>query len=127
MTTDLETTPETPFSEHRLTTNRAIAQRSTGSRTEAGKARSSLNAVKTGLCGRAVLVADEEEACAYRQHVKRVVTWWQPDNVEKHALVQLLADTQWGLESISGLESALYTQPLLQHPDPTVQRLLLDA
>ena len=56
-----------------------------------------------------------------------------PDNVEEHALVQALADTQWRLESIPGLESALYAQarlrgqPLLQHPDPVAQRLLLDA
>ena len=122
-----------PVSERRLAANRANAQLSTGPRTEAGKAASSLNAVKTGLCGRAVLLADEEEAAAYREHVQRVHTWWEPDNVEEHALVQSLADTQWRLESIPGLESALYArarlrgEPLLEHPDPVAQRLLLDA
>ncbi len=122
-----------PISERRLAANRANAQLSTGPRTDAGKAVSSLNAVKTGLCGRAVLLADEGEAQAYREHVERVVAWWNPDNVEEHALVQSLADTQWRLESIPGLESALYAQarrqgePLPQHPDPAVQRLLLDA
>ncbi|MFL6463227.1 MAG: hypothetical protein ACJ73N_02305, partial [Bryobacteraceae bacterium] len=116
-----------------LAANRANAQLSTGPRTEAGKAVSSLNAVKTGLCGRAVLLADEEEARAYQEHVERVLAWWNPDNVEEHALVQALADTQWRLESIPGLESALYAQarlrgePLLRHADPTIQRLLLDA
>ena len=120
-------------SERRLAANRANAQLSTGPRTDEGKARSSLNAVKTGLCGRAVLLADEEEARAYREHVERVTAWWEPDNVEEHALVQSLADTQWRLESIPGLESALYAQarlrgaPVLQHPDPVAQRLLLDA
>jgi hypothetical protein len=80
-----------------------------------------------------VLLADEEEAEAYRAHVKRVVTWWNPAHIEEHALVQALADTQWRLESIPGLESALYAQarlcgrPLLTHPDPTAQRLLLNA
>src|SRR4051812_19166438 len=131
----VDTTSETPSSgsERRLAANRANAQLSTGPRTAAGKAISSLNAVKTGLCGRAVLLADEEEAHAYREHVERVFAWWGPDNVEEHALVQALADTQWRLESIPGLESALYTQarlrgePLLRHADPTVQRLLLDA
>jgi hypothetical protein len=131
----IEDTPEASFSssERRLAANRANAQLSTGPRTEEGKARSSLNAVKTGLCGRAVLLADDEEAAAYREHVKRVLTWWAPDNVEEHALVQSLADTQWRLESIPGLESALYAQArfggqhLPQHPDPTIQRLLLDA
>jgi hypothetical protein len=90
---------EATVSERRLAANRANAQLSTGPRTEAGKAVSSLNAVKTGLCGRAVLLADEEEAGAYRDHVKRVFAWWRPDNVEEHALVQSLTDTQWRIES----------------------------
>ena len=125
--------PSSSCSERRLAANRANAQLSTGPRTDEGKARSSLNAVKTGLCGRAVLLADEEESRAYREHVERVTAWWEPDNVEEHALVQSLADTQWRLESIPGLESALYAQarlrgtPVLQHPDPVAQRLLLDA
>jgi flagellar biosynthesis GTPase FlhF len=120
-------------SERRLAANRANAQLSTGPRTAEGKAISSLNAVKTGLCGRAVLLADEEEAAHYRAHVARVHAWWAPANVEEHALVQSLADTQWRLESIPGLESALYAQarlrgqPVLQHSDPTLQRLLWDA
>ena len=133
MCTDPSAAPETHISERRLAANRANAQLSTGPRTEEGKAISSLNAVKTGLCGRIVLVADEEEAAAYREHIERVFAWWDPDNVEEHALVQALADTQWRLESIPGLESALYAQarlrgtPLLQHPDPVAQRLLLQA
>jgi flagellar biosynthesis GTPase FlhF len=128
-----ETPSETPISERRLAANRANAQLSTGPTSPEGKARSSLNAVKTGLCGRALLLADEEEARAYRAHVARVHAWWAPANVEEHALVQSLADTQWRLESIPGLESALYAQarlrnqPLPQHPDPAIQRLLLDA
>jgi flagellar biosynthesis GTPase FlhF len=128
-----EDTPETACSERRLAANRANAQLSTGPRTEVGKAISSLNAVKTGLCGRALLLADDEEAEAYRAHVARVRAWWAPANIEEHALVQSLADTQWRLESIPGLESALYArarlrgEPLLTHPDPTVGRLLLNA
>ena len=131
----IEATSETSSScsERRLAANRANAQLSTGPRTEQGKAISSLNAVKTGLCGHAVLLADEEQARAYREHIERVFAWWEPDNVEEHALVQALADTQWRLESIPGLESALYAQarlrgePVLTHPDPVAQRLLLNA
>ncbi len=124
---------QAPLSERRLAANRANAQLSTGPRTPEGKAKSSLNAVKTGLCGRAVLLADEDEARAYREHIERVFAWWNPDNVEEHALVQSLADTQWRWEAIPGLESALYAQarlrgePLLTHPDPAARRLLLDA
>jgi hypothetical protein len=134
----LDTTPDSDIttsscSERRLAANRANAQLSTGPRTKAGKAVSSLNAVKTGLCGRAVLLAGEEEAQAYREHVARFYAYWEPANIEEHALVQTLADMQWRLESIPGLESALYAgarlkgTPVLQHPDPTIQRLLLDG
>ncbi|MBV9938821.1 MAG: hypothetical protein JO150_09975 [Acidobacteriaceae bacterium] len=42
-------------SERRLAANRANAQWSTGPQTPEGKAKSSLNAVKTGLTGRTVL------------------------------------------------------------------------
>jgi flagellar biosynthesis GTPase FlhF len=134
MMIDTETTAASDsISERRLAANRANAQLSTGPRTSEGKAVSSLNAVKTGLCGRAVLFASEEEAHAYREHRERFLAYWTPANIEEHALVQSLADTQWRLESIPGLESALYAQarlrgqPLLEHADPTIGRLLLDA
>jgi len=65
MSTDPTATPETKISERRLAANRANAQLSTGPRTEEGKAVSSLNAVKTGLCGRIVLVPSEEDVAAY--------------------------------------------------------------
>ncbi|MBV8808776.1 MAG: hypothetical protein JO033_08885 [Acidobacteriaceae bacterium] len=43
--------------------NRENAKLSTGSKTESGKAKSSLNAVKTGLTGRTVLLSgDDAEA-----------------------------------------------------------------
>ncbi len=124
---------ETPVSERRLAANRANAQLSTGPRTAEGKAVSSLNAVKTGLTGHAVLLADTEQAAAYRAHVQRVFDRWEPVGDREHTLVQSLADTQWRLNSIPGLESALYAlarqrgATLLSHPDPTIQRLLLDA
>src|SRR3982751_6651737 len=74
----IEATPETPSacSERRLAANRANAQLSTGPTSPEGKAISSLNAVKTGLCARAVLLADAEEARAYQEHVARVFAWW---------------------------------------------------
>ena len=132
-----DTTPdlasEPAISERRLAANRANAQLSTGPRTEAGKAISSLNAVKTGLTGQAILLADEEEARQYQAHLQRVFTWWEPVGDREHTLVQSLADTQWRLNSIPGLESALRALAqtrgvtLLSHPDPTVQRLLLQA
>ncbi|MBV9036384.1 MAG: hypothetical protein JO182_17990 [Acidobacteriaceae bacterium] len=121
------------LSERRLVANRANAQLSTGPQTPEGKAKSSLNAVKTGLTGHAILLADEEEAAEYRAHVERVRDRWQPVGERERTLVQFLADTQWRLHSIPGLESALYARArlrgveLYQHEDPQVRRLLLDG
>lgn len=75
MTTTPDLASEPPPSERRLLAKRANAQLCTGPRNEAGKAASSLHAVTTGLCGRAVLLAGEEEAQAYREHVERVMAW----------------------------------------------------
>ncbi len=58
------------ISDARLAANRANAQLSTGPNTAEGKAKSSLNAVKTGLTGRTV-VLPTDDAQAYSQHVAR--------------------------------------------------------
>jgi hypothetical protein len=124
---------EPTCSERRLAANRENAQLSTGPRTEAGKAVSSLNAVKTGLTGQAVLFTDAEEARAYEAHLERVFARWQPKGDREHTLVQALADTQWRLNSIPGLESAFRAlaqgrgATLLTHPDPAIARVLLQA
>lgn len=122
------------LSPERLAANRANSQLSSGPKTEEGKAKSSLNAVKTGLCGRTMLLADEEEAAAYREHIARFVQHWQPVGLREHTLVQSLADTQWRLESIPGLESGVYARGRLRYAelyaeveDATVRRVLLDA
>ncbi|MBV9306242.1 MAG: hypothetical protein JOZ45_08895 [Acidobacteriaceae bacterium] len=123
-----------PLSERRLTANRANAQWSTGPTTPEGKAKSSVNAVKTGLTGRTILLADEEEAAAYEAHVQRFQQEFQPVGDRETTLVQSLADTQWRLQSIPGLEAGLfalgrlrYAELFQEQTDPPVRRLLLDA
>jgi hypothetical protein len=86
-------------SERRLAANRANAQLSTGPTTPAGKAKSSLNAVKTGLTGRTVLLPSED-AEAYAAHLARYQEEFQPVGVRETQLVQNLADTQWRLDRI---------------------------
>ena len=69
-----ESEPQTdspePISDARLAANRANAQLSTGPLSPEGKAKSSLNAVKTGLTGRTVLLP-ADDAAVYRQHLDR--------------------------------------------------------
>jgi hypothetical protein len=96
-------------SEAQLAANRANAQLSTGPRTETGKRLSSVNAVKTGLTGRTVLLSSDD-AALYQQHVQRFVHDYKPDGARECELVQSLADTQWRLNRIPGLEMALFAR-----------------
>ena len=122
-----------PIAPHRLTANRANAQLSTGPRTDAGKAKSSLNAVKTGLTGRTVLLSSEDVA-AYEAHIERFRREWEPVGDCEIHLVQSLADTQWRLDRIPNLEAGLFALGRLRdadlfadEKDGQVRRAMLDA
>jgi hypothetical protein len=100
---------EPTVSEAKLTANRANVQLSTGPRSAEGKAVSSMNAVKTGLTGRTVLLPSDD-AEAYRQHLEAYETEFQPIGLRERELVQSLADIQWRLQRIPGLEMAIYAR-----------------
>ena len=87
--------------------NRANAQLSTGPKSEGGKAKSSLNAVKTGLTGATVLLTSDN-AAIYEQHVRAAFDGWKPATDREKVLVQSLADTEWRLLRIPSLESGIY-------------------
>ncbi len=90
-----------------LAANRANSQLSTGPASSEGKAKSSLNAVKTGLTGRTVLLPSDDVA-SYEQHVASTFAEWKPETDREKALVQLIADTDWRLLRIPTLESGIY-------------------
>jgi hypothetical protein len=120
-------------SERRLAANRANALLSTGPTTSEGKAKSSLNAVKTGLTGHTVLLPSED-AAAYQAHVERFREELQPVGEREAQLVQNLADTQWRLDRVPGLEFGLfalgrkrYADQFEEEEDPQVRAALLDA
>src|SRR5215467_58147 len=54
--------PPASVSESQLAANRRNAQLSTGPKSEEGKSKSSLNAVRTGLTGRTVLLPTDDAA-----------------------------------------------------------------
>jgi hypothetical protein len=87
--------------------NQANAQLSTGPQTVEGKKRSSLNALKTGLTGRTVLMPGED-AQAYQDHICRYIDEFAPATAAEEELVQSLADTRWRLLRIPALEANLY-------------------
>jgi hypothetical protein len=125
--------PATLASERRLAVNRANAQLSTGPKTPEGKAVSSLNAVKTGLTGRSVLLPTED-AEAYEAHLLHYVEAYAPVGEREIQLVQSLADTQWRLDRIPNLETGFFAlgrlrcaELFLEEKNPPVRRAMMDA
>ena len=96
--------------------NRANAQLSTGPTSETGKAKSSLNAVKTGLTGRTVLLPSDD-AAAYQAHIDRIFAQWEPYDDTERALTQTVADTEWRLLRIPSLEMGIYALGRLEFKD----------
>jgi len=116
-----------------IAANQANSQKSTGPITEAGKAKSSLNAVKTGLTGRTVLLPSED-AAAYQAHLDRAFTQLAPANDDERALVQAIADTDWRLLRIPSLELGIYAigrrelgDQFNDEEDESVRKSLIDA
>src|ERR1700761_1454935 len=98
-----------------ITANQANAQHSTGPKTEEGKAKSRLNAVKTGLTGQTVLVPTDDVE-AYQKHVARFEAQYQPVTEREKELTQSIADTQWRLNRIFTLEQGIYAAGHIESP-----------
>ena len=98
-------------------TNRANAQHSTGPKTETGKWRSSLNALRHGLTGQ-IVVMPTEDLAAYQSHLKSFVNEYTPKGATESQLVQELADTAWRLNRAASLEANVLTLAAARLPDP---------
>ena len=116
-----------------VTANRANAQLSTGPSSAAGKAKASLNAVKTGLTGRTVVLPTEDVA-VYQKHVALFVAKHEPATDEEHYLVQNIADTEWRLLRIHSLEAGFYAigrvelaDSFSEQSDPATRESMLQA
>ncbi|MGI9075327.1 MAG: hypothetical protein ACR2JB_29305 [Bryobacteraceae bacterium] len=108
--------PTPLISAPQLAANRANSQLSTGPKTPAGKAKSSLNAVKTALTGRTVLLPTDD-AAAYEEHVSDFFKELDPLGARESALVQLLADNAWRLDRVFALEMGIYALGRTQFAD----------
>src|SRR6266487_1169412 len=93
---------------NRAETNRANAQSSTGPRTEAGKQRSSLNALRHGLTGQTV-VLPSDDLSVYHRHCKEFLDQYLPKNKMEVQLTQTIADLTWRLNRITAIEADLLT------------------
>jgi hypothetical protein len=81
----------------------------TGPKTSEGKAISCMNALKTGLTGRTVLLPSDD-AAVFEQHVQAYFDEYKPQGLRERELVQSLAETRWRLNRSFTLEAALFSQ-----------------
>jgi hypothetical protein len=91
---------------NRAEINRANAQHSTGPKTEAGKQRSRLNAMKYGFTGQLVVMPTEDLEL-YESHRQSFQDEYHPQGATEEHLVQSLADASWRLNRVALLESNL--------------------
>jgi hypothetical protein len=121
-----------PKNQNRIAANQRNAQLSTGPTSETGKAKSSLNAVKTGLTGRTVLLPSDD-AAVYEGHVAEFMKRLAPVGEDEQNLVQSLADTEWRLLRIPALEMGIYAvgrvefAELFASEDEAVRKHLIEA
>jgi hypothetical protein len=91
-----------------INANRANSQHSTGPKTEAGKAISSHNAVKSALTGRTILLPNDDVP-RYEKLTQEMTGFHKPADYMEGLLVQSLIDTEWRLQRIPSLDAALYS------------------
>lgn len=115
-----------------INANRENAQRSTGPRTEGGKTNSSLNAVRTGLTGRTVLLPGDDVE-AYERHIASLEAQYSPATDAERLLVQSIADTEWRIARIPSLETGIYALGRMElaaqfeSTDESLRNALIDA
>src|ERR1700759_362974 len=97
--------------------NRLNAQKSTGPITEAGKRRSSLNAVRHGLTGQ-VVILPEEEMEAFNRFVAPVAASLKmpdaPDDAHENQLAEMYAKELWRINRCAAMEDSMLTLGLME-------------
>jgi hypothetical protein len=96
--------------------NRANAQKSTGPRTEEGRKRASLNALKHG-CTAQTLILPGEDANHFAKFHHNLQTSLSPANALEESLVETLAQNQWATNRIRAHETNLFALGHEQHAD----------
>lgn len=95
-------------SSKKVEANKANSRKSTGPRTDSGKTRASMNALKHGLtAARAILVADESEADLESLRTGFAAAW-QPVGAVEVYLVNRLTHLAWKIGRAERLEAALF-------------------
>jgi len=87
--------------------NRLNAAKSTGPRSDEGKAASSQNALKTGIHAESQIIRGEDPA-SLEALTREYYLEYQPQSASERALVDVLLDTEWLLRRLRKAESHLW-------------------
>ena len=94
-------------SDRQVAANRKNAERSTGPRSAAGKARSSRNPMKHGLSARNVVIQGEDPA-EFEALRDALYAHYHPKDPVAKNLVEQLAASMWRLRRVPEIEAAIY-------------------
>ncbi|MCC6365379.1 MAG: hypothetical protein IT165_17840 [Bryobacterales bacterium] len=93
----------------RAAINRENARKSTGPKTEAGKAASSRNALKEGFTASFAIVAPEDQQC-YEEFLANLRAELQPAGTQEEDLFRRVSLASWNIRRIEKLTFALYEE-----------------
>ena len=102
-----------PATEAQVRANRENAQKSTGPKTEAGKARARMNALKHGMRSKDGLVLPQEDPAELEARIELWIADWGPQNAIERELVERAARASWALERAERCEAALLSRRVL--------------
>ena len=100
--------------------NRANAQKSSGPKTQIGKQRSRMNAVKHNLSGQN-LILQESEVEAYNRMSTSMFNDLKPKSEPEHQIAQKIIDTNFRLNRLTAIENNLFNLGLTQNETDTDQ------
>jgi hypothetical protein len=113
-------------------TDRAESTAGQGPKTDAGRRRSSMNALRHGITGQVTTMTDEDRA-AHDQLSQALIKDLAPDGAMEIQLAQRIATDSWRLNRISAIEDNLFALGQLQNagqacPDvPEIDAALISA
>ena len=98
----------------RAAINRENSLKSTGPKTDAGKQRSSLNALRHGLTGQTIVLPSEDLA-AFESFTQGLLDDLKPSGPLETQLAQTIAGLSWRINRASALENNLFTFGMWEH------------
>lgn len=106
-----------PISQAKLEANRRNGSLSHGPKTEAGKAKSSLNALRTGIFARQLTCMTPEDLAEYQAHMAAIREELQPQGPREEFLCSSIGDNMFRIARIRAIEHGMFANGFRDHVD----------